>query len=92
MERAERQVSYSTIYCALKDRCMDPKGSRKNRYGRYPMQKYLRRNGWRGTKKKRKRASFVNQTMEERPKVAEKRSQISNFEGYLVYNCLQQFS
>ena len=72
VERGERQVSYSTIYRALKDGSMEPKGSRKNRYGRYPMQKYLRRKGWRGTKKKRETASFVHQTIEERPEAAEK--------------------
>ena len=86
VERGERQVSYSTIYRALKDGSMEPKGSRKNRYGRYPMQKYLRRKGWRGTKKKRETASFVHQTIEERPEAAEKRRQFGHFEGDLVYS------
>ena len=48
MEHGKRLVSYSTIYRALKDGYMEPKGTRKNRHGRYPMQKYLRRKGWRG--------------------------------------------
>ena len=59
MEHGKRIVSYSTIYRALKDGYMEPKGTRKNRHGRYPMQKYLRRKGWRGVKKLRKTAAFV---------------------------------
>ena len=51
MEHGKRLVSYSTIYRAVKDGYMEPKGTRKNRHGRYPMQKYLRRKGWRGIKR-----------------------------------------
>lgn len=86
LERGESPVSYSTIYRALKDGYMEPKGNRKNRHGRYPMQKHLRRKGWRGTKKPRKTADFVHQTIEERPKAAETRSQFGHFEGDLVYS------
>ena len=85
-ERGERQVSYSTIYRALKDGYMEPKGTRRNRHGRYPMQKYLRRKGWRGVKKPRKPAIFVHQTIEQRPRAADSRSQFGHFEGDLVYS------
>ena len=86
MEHGKRLVSYSTIYRALKDGYMEPKGTRKNRHGRYPMQKYLRRKGWRGVKKLRKTAAFVHQTIEQRPKAADRRSQFGHFEGDLVYS------
>ncbi|MDD6160864.1 MAG: IS30 family transposase [Oscillospiraceae bacterium] len=86
LERGARPVSYSTIYRALKDGYMEPKGTRKNRHGRYPMQKNLRRKGWRGTKKTRKTAAFVHQTIEVRPKAAETLSQFGHFEGDLVYS------
>ena len=86
MEHGKRIVSYSTIYRALKDGYMEPKGTRKNRHGRYPMQKYLRRKGWRGVKKLRKTAAFVHQTIEQRPKAADRRSQFGHFEGDLVYS------
>ena len=58
MEHGKRLVSYSTIYRALKDGYMEPKGTRKNRHGRYPMQKYLRRKGWRGGKEAEKNRSL----------------------------------
>ena len=32
-------VSYNTIYRAIKDGIMEPKGTKKNRQGRYPMSK-----------------------------------------------------
>ena len=86
MEHGKRIVSYSTIYRALKDGYMEPKGTRKNRHGRYPMQKHLRRKGWRGVKKLRKTAAFVHQTIEQRPKAADRRSQFGHFEGDLVYS------
>ena len=67
-------VSYNTIYRALKAGVMEAKGTRKNRYGRYPMSKYLRRKGWRGKKKSnRSPQDFIHQSIEERPKAAQTR-------------------
>ena len=36
-------ISYNTIYRAVKAGIMKAKGTRKNRHGRYPLNKYLRR-------------------------------------------------
>ena len=83
-------VSYSTIYRALKKGIMEPKGQRKkNRHGQFPMEKHLRRKGWRGRKnrkKDKKSTSFVHQTIEQRPKEAEGRLQLGHWEGDLVYS------
>lgn len=80
-------VSYNTIYRAIKNGTMEEKGVRKNRHGRYPMSKYLRRKGWRSKKKSHKNPqNFIHQTIEERPKAAETRSQFGHWEGDLVYS------
>lgn len=80
-------VSYNTIYRAIRNGIMEPTGARKNRYGRYPMSKYLRRKGWRGKKRSHKNPqSFIHQTIAERPKAAETRSQFGHWEGDLVYS------
>lgn len=80
-------VSYNTIYRAIKTGLMEPKGTKKNRQGRYPMSKYLRRKGWRGKQKSgRSTQNFIHQTIEERPKAAETRSQFGHWEGDLVYS------
>lgn len=75
-------ISYNTIYRAIKAGTMEPKGSKANRQGRYPMSKYLRRKGWRGKKKSNKSPmNFVQQSIEERPRAAETRSQFGHWEG-----------
>lgn len=80
-------VSYNTIYRAIKSGLMEPKGTKKNRQGRYPMSKYLRRRGWRGRKKSgRSPQNFIHQSIEQRPKAAETRSQFGHWEGDLVYS------
>jgi len=88
IERGSSLVSYCTIYRALKKGIMEPKGNRKkNRYGRFPMEKHLRRKGWRGNKKSNKTPiRFVHQTIEQRPKEAEDRLTIGHWEGDLVYS------
>ena len=67
LERGKKLVSYATIYRALHKGLMESKGTRKNRHGRYPMEKHLRRKGWRGKGKGQKSRHFVHQTIEERP-------------------------
>lgn len=80
-------VSYNTIYRAIKTGLMEPEGTRKNRQGRYPMSRHLRRKGWRGKKKSgRTPQNFIHQTIAERPKAAESRSQFGHWEGDLVYS------
>lgn len=80
-------VSYNTIYRAIKAGIMEPKGTKKNRQGRYPLSKYLRRKGWRGKKKSHRTSqNFIHQSIEERPKAAEDRSQLGHWEGDLVYS------
>ena len=79
-------MSYATIYRALRKGLMEAKGTRKNRHGRYPMEKHLRRKGWRGSRKGRKDRHFVHQTIEERPEEANNRSEIGHWEGDLVYS------
>jgi len=87
LERGGPVVSYATIYRALSCGCMEPKGKRKkNRYGRYQMQKYLRRKGWRGKGKKAKPPAHIHQTIDERPKSAQKRKEFGHWEGDLVYS------
>ena len=86
LERGRAVVSYATIYRALRAGCMEPKGSRKSRHGRYPMQKHLRRKGRRRHGNKEKQQHFIHQTIEERPKAAETRSQFGHWEGDLVYS------
>lgn len=84
-------VSYNTIYRAIENGTMEEKGVRKNRLGRYPMSKYLRRKGWRSKKKSHKNPqNFIHQTIEERPKAAETRSQFGHWEGDLVYSSLHK--
>ena len=80
-------VSYNTIYRAIKAGIMEAKGMRKNRHGRYPMSKCLRRRGWQ-RKKRSNRATqdFIHQSIEERPKAAETRRQLGHWEGDLVYS------
>lgn len=88
-ERGKLLVSYPTIYRALKSGVMEPKGHRKNRHGRYPLEKHLRRKGWKGRRKgnqQKKAASFVHQTIEQRPEEAESRRQFGHWEGDLVYS------
>lgn len=86
LERGKQVISYSTIYRALQCGCMEPKGKRKNRMGRYPMQKHLRRKGWRGKGKSRKPLAHIHQTIDERPKAAQNRKQFGHWEGDLVYS------
>ena len=86
LERGEKLVSYATIYRALRKGLMEAKGTRKNRHGRYPMEKHLRRKGWRGSRKGRKDRHFVHQTIEKRPEEANNRSEIGHWEGDLVYS------
>ena len=86
LERGKKLVSYATIYRALHKGLMEAKGTRKNRHGRYPMEKHLRRKGWRGKGKGQKSRHFVHQTIEERPEEANRRSEIGHWEGDLVYS------
>lgn len=86
MEKGRAVVSYATIYRALRSGCMEPKGTRSNRHGRYPMQKHLRRKGHGYKAKEEKRQYFVHKTIEERPKAADTRSQFGHWEGDLVYS------
>lgn len=86
LERGTAEVSYTTIYRALWSGCMEPKGSRKNRQGRYPMQKHLRRKGHQKKGNQKKKQHFVHQTIEERPRAANSRSQFGHWEGDLVYS------
>lgn len=80
-------VSYNTIYRAIKNGTMEEKGTKKNNQGRYPMSKYLRRKGWRSRKKSwNKTPDFIRQSISERPKAAETRSQFGHWEGDLVYS------
>lgn len=86
-ERKAPVVSYTTIYRALHSGCMEPKGKRKkNRMGRYPMQKHLRRKGWRGKGNSSKPLAHIHQTIDDRPKAAQDRKQIGHWEGDLVYS------
>jgi len=88
-ERGRLLVSYPTIYRALKSGIMEPKGHRKNRQGRYPLEKHLRRKGWKGRRKghqQKKTAPFVHQTIDQRPQEAETRCQFGHWEGDLVYS------
>ena len=86
LERGKKLVSYATIYRALHKGLMEAKGTRKNRHGRYPMEKHLRRKGWRGKGKGQKSRHFIHQTIEERPEEANRRSEIGHWEGDLVYS------
>ena len=83
-------VSYATIYRALKQGFMEPKGKRKkNRHGRFPMEKHLRRKGWKGHPKQKaheRTKPFVHQTIDQRPKEAADRLQLGHWEGDLVYS------
>ena len=85
-EHGKKLVSSSTIYRALAVGMLEAKGTKKNRHGRYPMQKHLRRKGWKSKKKERKESTFIHQTIEERPKAAQGRRQIGHWEGDLVYS------
>lgn len=87
LEHGSRVVSYATIYRALRNGYMEPKGTRKNQGGRYPMQKHLRRKGWRGTGGNgHTPLAHIHQTIEERPKSAQNRTQFGHWEGDLVYS------
>ena len=79
-------VSYSTIYRAIKTGDMEPKERRKKKNGRYFMERYLRRKGWRGKKKEKQEKVYIHRGIEERPKSAENRSCFGHFEGDLVYS------
>lgn len=80
-------VSYNTIYRAVKDGTMEPRGTHKNNQGRYPMSRYLRRKGWRSKKKPhRTEVGFIHQTIDQRPKEVESRCAIGHWEGDLVYS------
>lgn len=86
-EKGKHQVSYSTIYRALKAGYMEPKGKRKkNKQGRFPMEKHLRRKGWKGKGKPKKTPAFIQKTIEDRPKSADNRSKFGHWEGDLVYS------
>lgn len=88
IESGKKIVSYNTIYRALKCGYMEPKGRKiRNRHGRYPLLKHLRRKGWKGKKKKHsQKADYIHQTIEERPKEANERLEIGHWEGDLVYS------
>lgn len=91
LENGKKVVSYNTIYRAIECGCMEPKGKKKrNKQGRFPLMKNLRRKGWRGKKKqqnkKSKTAGFIHQTIEQRPKEANERTEIGHWEGDLVYS------
>ena len=58
----------------------------QGRTGMYPMEKHLRRKGWRGKGKGQKSRHFIHQTIEERPEEANRRSEIGHWEGDLVYS------
>ena len=78
---------YTTIYRALSRGYMEPKGKRRrNRHGRYSLQKHLRRKGWHGKGKKSKPQTHIHQTIDERPKEADAREQFGHWEGDLVYS------
>ena len=86
LEQGQGVVSYTTIYRALHSGLMEGKGTKKNRHGRYPMEKHLRRKGWKSRKKAQKKRYFIHQTIEERPEAANRRSKIGHWEGDLVYS------
>lgn len=87
LDKGESPVSYSTIYRAIHTGLMEPKGKRKrNRHGRYPTHKHLRRKGWKGKGKPRKTATFAEKSIDGRPRTAELRSQLGHWEGDLVYS------
>ncbi len=86
LERGCPVVSYATIYRTLRSGWMEPKGTKRNRHGRYPMQKHLRRKGHKRKEPGKKTQHFVHQTIEERPQEAETRQQIGHWEGDLVYS------
>ena len=87
LECGKPVVSYTTIYRALRSGYMEPKGTRKNKSGRYPMQKHLRRKGWRGKGSNgHSPLTHIHQTIEERPKPAQNRTQFGHWEGDLVYS------
>ena len=86
LEEGKKIVSYNTIYRAIKAGYMEPRGRRRKCKGRYYMERFLRRKGWRGVKKAKKPQVFVHRGIEDRPKGAENRSQFGHFEGDLVYS------
>lgn len=79
-------ISYSTIYRALKNGILEPKGTRLSRHGRYPLQRNLRRKGKTYKGKRSRSQGFVTQSIEKRPKGAETRSQFGHWEGDTVYS------
>lgn len=87
LEKGVSSVSYPTIYRAIHTGRLEPKGKRKkNRHGRYPAHKHLRRKGWKGKGKKREKATFADKSITERPEEAESRMQVGHWEGDLVYS------
>lgn len=86
LEHGGPVVSYSTIYRAIKTGYMEPPGRRKKNHGHFFMERYLRRKGWKGKKKEVRQKAYVHRGIEERPKSAEKRSQLGHFEGDLLYS------
>ena len=86
MEHGIQMISYSTIYRGLKTGCMEPPGRRKKVKGRYYMERYLRRKGWRGVKKEKRKTAYIHQGIEQRPKSADNRREFGHFEGDLVYS------
>ena len=79
-------MSYATIYRALHKGLMEAKGTRKNRHGRYPMEKQFEEKRLAREGKRQKSRHFVHQTIEERPEEANRRSEIGHWEGDLVYS------
>jgi len=86
LERGGSVVSYATIYRTLRSGWMEAKGTKRNRHGRYPMQKHLRRKGHKRKAPGKKTQYFVHQTIENRPPEAENRLQMGHWEGDLVYS------
>ena len=86
LEHGSPVVSYSTIYRAIKTGYMEPKERKKKKHGRYFMERYLRRKGWRGKKKEKQEKAYIHRGIEERPRSAENRSRFGHFEGDLVYS------
>lgn len=82
----KRSVSYNTIYRALANGIPEQVGTYKNRHGRYPLQKHLRRKGrHRGKKQKASEKRGILPSISKRPKEAEQRIEIGHYEGDLVY-------
>ena len=92
LEHGSPVVSYSTIYRAIKTGYMEPKERKKKKHGRYFMERYLRRKGWRGKKKEKQEKTYIHRGIEERPRSAENRSRFGHVEGDLVYSSCHKLS